>query len=192
MKTPNAGEFGSLTPGRWGTIITTDNFEIAPVTHAITVTSIEITGGTILAGTKLEVGITVRNMGEVPEAFDVTLYYNYTLIGQQTIYNLPVGRVQALFFTWDTSNVQPGGYVLEATSGPARGQNGLPSNTRSVSVSVVSNTGKINDTGTGSSPWFAALVLPTASAAVIIAIAVGIVIVLRLRRPVSLLKPRDH
>ena len=192
MKTPNAGEFGSLNPGQWGTIITTDTFEIVPIAHTITLTSIEITGATIPAGTKLEVGVTVRNVGEVPEAFDVTLDYSNTLIGQQIVYYLPVGAVQALFFTWDTSNVEPGGYVLEATSGPARGQNDLSSNTRAISVSVVSNTRKINDAGTGSSLWFAALVLPTASVAVIIAIAVGIVIVLRLRRPVSLLKPRDH
>src|SRR2546427_538944 len=165
--TPNGGVYGALNPGQWGTIITSGTFTTIPITHDVAVTSFDVGDTTIRAGAKALVGVGVRNSGEIGEKdFNVTLSSNNTIIGQQTVPSLPIEAVLSLSFTWNTSQVRPGNYVLTVVAGPVKGQ-AISSNTRTIGVSVIDGRESLPSDG------FAGLVLPSVSAAIIFAIVAG-------------------
>jgi parallel beta-helix repeat protein len=60
---------------------------------------------------------TVKNFGVITETFTVTAYFNSTLIGTQTA-TLTSGSTTKLTYKWNTTNVQPGYYVISVTAGP--------------------------------------------------------------------------
>jgi len=67
----------------------------------------------VYVGTLVDINVTARNKGNVTETFDVKAYYNTTLIGTQTVTNLPVGAETTLIFTWDTTGVSDGIYTIK-------------------------------------------------------------------------------
>ena len=165
--TPNGGVYGALNPGQWGTIITSGTFTTIPIAHNVAVTGFDVGDTTIRAGAKALVGVGVRNAGEIGEKdFNVTLSSNNTIIGQQTVPSLPIEAVLSLSFTWNTSQVRPGNYVLTVVAGPVKGQ-AISDNTRAIGVSVIDGRESLPSNG------FAGLFLPSVSAAIIIAALVG-------------------
>jgi len=56
-------------------------------------------------GRTIPVNVTVLNEGDIPETFNVTLYYETTLIGEQQVANLPPKENTTLTFNWNTSPV---------------------------------------------------------------------------------------
>src|SRR5207244_11808451 len=94
--------------------------------------------------------------------FNVKLSNNNTIIGQETVASLPIEAVLSLSFTWNTSHVRPGNYVLTVVAGPVKGQ-AVSDNTRAIGVSVIDGRESLPSNG------FAGLFLPSVSAAIIIA-----------------------
>lgn len=68
-----------------------------------------------IAGNLVPINVTVRNEGNFTDAFDVTVYANTTVIDTQTA-NLTRGTQTTLTFTWNTTDVAAGNYVLNATA----------------------------------------------------------------------------
>jgi hypothetical protein len=64
----------------------------------------------------------VKNSGLSFESFDVTVYYNATVVGTQTVVGLLPGSVAVLNFTWDTVGVVPGYYVVSAVADSVPGE----------------------------------------------------------------------
>jgi hypothetical protein len=77
----------------------------------------------------VKINVTAENQGEVPETFDVTLYYDNNQIGTTSIINMLGGGIQILSFTWSTSGLPIGEYTLKATATEVPGEVDLTDNT---------------------------------------------------------------
>jgi subtilisin family serine protease len=76
----------------------------------------------------VNVTVTVKNNGLSVETFDVTVYYNATVVGTQTVVGLLPGSVAVLNFTWNTVGVVPGYYVVSAVADSVPGEYDLGDN----------------------------------------------------------------
>jgi archaellum component FlaG (FlaF/FlaG flagellin family) len=66
------------------------------------------------AGWTVNITVTVKNLGNVSETFDVTAFYGNNTIGTITVANLLPNEERTLTFVWNTTNVEEGTYVLSA------------------------------------------------------------------------------
>jgi len=60
--------------------------------------------------------VNVKNEGPYAATFNVRAYYSATPIGTQTVTSLASGATQTLTFTWDTTGVPYGDYIISATA----------------------------------------------------------------------------
>lgn len=65
-------------------------------------------------GWKLNITITVKNLGNITETFDVEAYYNDHLIGTATVTDLHPESEINVTIAWDTSVVPEGNYTIKA------------------------------------------------------------------------------
>jgi hypothetical protein len=65
-------------------------------------------------GENISIQVIVKNQGAVNETFNVTAYRNNTVIGTQTVSDLPPGNETTLTFQWNTSGVTSGDYKIRA------------------------------------------------------------------------------
>jgi len=80
-------------------------------------------------GQVVNITVTVRNEGTATEDFDVTLYYGDTVIGTQTVTGLGPGAETTLKFSWDTTGVPEGDYVIKAEASMVPGETDITDNT---------------------------------------------------------------
>jgi len=83
----------------------------------------------VSANSIVKINVTAENQGEVPETFDVTLYYDNNQIGTTLILDMPAGGIQILSFTWNTNGLPIGEYTLKATATQVPGEVDLSDNT---------------------------------------------------------------
>ena len=72
--------------------------------HDISVTRIT-SKSTIQSGETVKVRVTVRNEATETETFNLTLYYNSTIIGVKTVENLTPYEQEVVEFSWNTSGL---------------------------------------------------------------------------------------
>jgi len=94
----------------------------------VSITNIE-TPKTVPTNSIVKINVTAENQGEVPETFDVTLYYDNNQIGATLIIDMPGGGIQILSFTWSTNGLPIGEYTLKATATQVPGEVDLTDNT---------------------------------------------------------------
>jgi hypothetical protein len=94
----------------------------------VSITKIEAPIG-VPTNSIVKINVTAENQGELPETFDVTLYYDNTQIGSTSINDLPGGGIQILSFTWNTNGLPVGEYTLKATATTVPGEVDLNDNT---------------------------------------------------------------
>ncbi len=70
----------------------------------------------VMPGVLVTVDVTVANNGDFYESFNVTAYYNETLIGLQHVANMAPETQQIVTFNWDTTGLAFGDYVLKANA----------------------------------------------------------------------------
>jgi hypothetical protein len=75
------------------------------------------------------INVTVENQGIITETFDVTVNYDATTIGTQTVTNLTATEIRTLTFPWDTTPIPIGEYLLTATATIIPGETDLEDNT---------------------------------------------------------------
>jgi parallel beta-helix repeat protein len=105
--------------------------------------------------------VDVKVVGTIGETFDVTLYHNSIALETQTV-TLGPGENQTLTFTWDTSTVTPGIYIISATAGPVPDEYYTVDNTLTFGEVTVKIPGDINgdkivdiaDYGVLSAHWY--------------------------------------
>jgi hypothetical protein len=56
-------------------------------------------------GQMVNINVTAKNQGNTTETFDVTAYYNTSVIGTQVVISLPAGANVTLTFRWNTGDV---------------------------------------------------------------------------------------
>ena len=86
----------------------------APVTHDVAVTGASASPTSVLRGQAVTIGATVRNLGTAAESFDVKAYAGTNVLGPETVTDLGAGASQSLTFSWDTTAVAPGPYLIKA------------------------------------------------------------------------------
>ena len=69
-----------------------------------------------LQGDTVAVNVTVANGGNVTRTFNITVYANTTLVGNQTVTNLADGDITTLQFSWNTTTAIAGNYLINATA----------------------------------------------------------------------------
>jgi hypothetical protein len=71
------------------------------------------------------------------QTFDVSLYYNQTFIGKQTVTDLQPFETRTLLFNWNTTGVNyTGTYVITAAAAPVPGETNLDNNNRTTTVLI--------------------------------------------------------
>ena len=68
----------------------------------------------VYEGWLVNINVTVKNLGNVSETFDVKVYYDDNLIAVEPINNLPSGEETTIRFVWNTSGVEEGIYTIKA------------------------------------------------------------------------------
>jgi PKD repeat protein len=58
-------------------------------------------------GVPVGINVTAKNLGQMAESFDVSAYYNSSLVGTQHVVNLNVSQQITMVFTWNTTGLKP-------------------------------------------------------------------------------------
>ena len=180
--TPNAGIYGALNPGQWGTLIESNSFQIVPILHDVAVDALHVTDGVIRVGTRVQVNVTVHNFGDEPETTSLMLYANNTTVEAQILKNLPPETVREISFTWYAGGSGPGLYVLKAVANQVRGETDLSDNYQTITVTVRPGASSgTSGAGTGVFDLFRNLFLSIYFPIIAVVILGGITIALRHR-----------
>jgi len=75
------------------------------------------------------INTTVENQGIITQTFEVTVHYDATVIGTQTVIDLTPKENRTLTFPWDTTPIPIGEYTLTATATQIPGEVDLEDNT---------------------------------------------------------------
>jgi hypothetical protein len=84
---------------------------------------------TIPKGNMALINVTVENQGRVTQTFDVTLFYDSTVINTQSVTDLTPTENRVLTFPWDTTPISIGDYSLTATATILPGETDIEDNT---------------------------------------------------------------
>jgi len=85
-----------------------------PSPYNITILSIEPPSRSVNIGDILDINVTVKNEGNQPVSFNMTLGYDSNPIGTIFVDNLEPNDTGQLIFRWDSHNVAEGNYTLFA------------------------------------------------------------------------------
>jgi len=84
--------------------------------HDVAVTMVKASHIAVMQGTQVTVDVTVANLGTYSETFNVTAYYNETRLGLQELTDMLPQTETPLTFTWNTTGVDLGKYVVKANA----------------------------------------------------------------------------
>ncbi len=82
-----------------------------------------------ISGEPVQITVTAKNKGDETESFNVTLYYDNVTIDRKPVSNLTTGAETQLIFQWNTSDVNPGKYVIKAVADTVEGETNTEDNT---------------------------------------------------------------
>jgi len=106
-----------------------------PEVHDIAVTSCTPSPTTVEAGDPVSISVTIENQGDFHENFAVEASYDGTIISSTTG-SLNAGSSNVYPFTWDTTGVTPGTYVITAKATIIDGEDDNPEDNLSVEYEV--------------------------------------------------------
>lgn len=78
----------------------------------VAVTNITVEPEWVYKGWPVNIMVTVKNMGNVSETFDVKVYYDSIIMFTRTVDNLQPGQELTLYFVWNTTEVAEGVYTI--------------------------------------------------------------------------------
>jgi hypothetical protein len=87
---------------------------VQTVIHDVAVTSVTPASSWAYQGWLLNINVVAKNLGNASETFNVTTYYNTSVVGTILVVNLPPGGQTTLVFTWNTTGVAAGNYTISA------------------------------------------------------------------------------
>ncbi len=103
--------------------LTVNNVDVAIVDVIVSATEVYV-------GQTLNISVVVKNEGSANETFNITLCYDSTAIGTQTVTDLEPGTETTLKFSWDTTDVTPdASYSIKAEVSGATGETDTDDNT---------------------------------------------------------------
>jgi len=96
----------------------------------VAVTSVGASPKEVFPDEEVSITVNVANQGAINETFNVTTYGNDTVIGTQTVSDLPPGNWTPLTFNWNTSDVKAGDYKIKAHASVVPGEWDTADNTK--------------------------------------------------------------
>jgi len=97
--------------------------------HDVAVVNVLPFSNEIYEGFPLNITVIVVNAGNFTESFNVTAYYDDTIISTQIVSDLPAGSQTALTFIWNTTGLPLGtSYVVKASVTSVAGEKNLENN----------------------------------------------------------------
>jgi len=85
-------------------------------THDIAIISVTPSPTSVRLGEIVNITVVVENEGDFTETFNVTVHYDATAIETKTNITLIAGANTSLTFTWNTTDVTAGSYLINATA----------------------------------------------------------------------------
>ena len=101
--------------------------EVISRVHDIAVLDVEPSSTAIIVGDSVDVCVVVKNLGDYEEFFEVTLFYDFIIIGGLVV-KLEANAQESLVFHWETEGLQEGSYVLSAYASEVVGEENLENN----------------------------------------------------------------
>ena len=137
--------------------------------HDIAVNNVTVSNIAVTLGDPVTINVTIANEGDFIETFNVTVYYNESLLDTQTDITLSAGDDTTLTFSWNTTNVLPGNYTISAKASV------VPNETDTANNTYIDGTIEVKETQTPP-PTTAPVILYGAAAVAIVIIIATIVI----------------
>jgi len=106
------------------------------IRHDIAIISVIPSKLVVDIGEKVNTTATMKNVGTKIESFNVSAYYNASLIESWTVASLSPGNEFSKVFVWDTSNATSGNYIIKVQSEPVEGETNLIDNERTCTIKV--------------------------------------------------------
>jgi hypothetical protein len=104
--------------------------QVTPKNHDVAVDGVVPQRTTVFEGQSVNVTVGVINNGAYYETFNVTLYYNNTVLSTKNVASLPYGERRNLNFVWDTAGVGSNrSYVMKAVASQVSGETDILNNT---------------------------------------------------------------
>jgi len=120
--------------------------------HDITVLEVEPSATSVYEGNIVNVTVTVKNKGLNTESFNVTAFYNNSIIETHTVSNLTPSNTITLKFTWNTSETPLGNYTIKAQASSLLNEYNTTDNTFIDGTIKIKILGDIN--GDDEVDWF--------------------------------------
>jgi cytochrome c biogenesis protein CcdA len=98
--------------------------------HDIAVISIIPASNSVRRGEFLDINVTTKNEGTETESFNVTAYYNSTLVEKISVDGLESNTEKLLVFRWNTTDVSLGNYTLSVHADALVNETDLGDNVR--------------------------------------------------------------
>jgi hypothetical protein len=92
------------------------------ITRDVAVTAVRPSNTIVTSGESLNVTVTVKNKGNETESFNVTAYYDNTLIGRKLVAGLEPQTETSLLFDWNTSGIPTGNYIIRVVADKVQGE----------------------------------------------------------------------
>jgi hypothetical protein len=96
--------------------------------HDVAVNNVVLSKTVVGQNCSLDVNVTVGNLGDYPETFNLILYANTTAIGDIAIINLSNGTFSLVIFACNTTGFAYGNYSLSAYAPPVSGETNTANN----------------------------------------------------------------
>jgi len=90
----------------------TDGF-VMTLIRDVAVVGVTISNAWVYEGSIVNITVTVKNLGNISETFDVKAYYDSNVIGIQTVVDLNPNDEESPLFKWNTTGVTPGIYTIK-------------------------------------------------------------------------------
>lgn len=86
------------------------------IIHDIAITDVQISNNSIYIGELLQINVSVTNKGPETETFDVSTFYDFSLIETLQVSALAPDTQTILLFVWNTSSIKEGCYQISASA----------------------------------------------------------------------------
>jgi len=109
-----------------------------PKIHNIAIVNLTLSSKEVTVGQNVTVEVTVKNKGNFPENFNVTVFYNETTLSPaKQVDDLAENTTLKLTFTWDTRDTDEGTYIITAQATIVPGETNEADNTLTSMENVI-------------------------------------------------------
>lgn len=94
----------------------------------VAVTNANLSSTQVYPGQIVDISITVKNLGEFTETFNVTIFYNETAITTFNVMTLEPNEERTLNYSWNTSSISLGIYTITAIANQVQDESNTVNN----------------------------------------------------------------